>query len=109
MHLKRPTNRLGGNRGLNQTKGDWKDSINEYSSSAHILSTNGTSCTHSLPRNQQHNSYLYDTAAGDHSSKSTSSAASLTISKQNIATTNVNNYNSSVSPKPYKWPNKDGN
>ncbi len=98
--IDRLNSRIGGSRAFNQTRDNWKDQsiASEYQIQQPL--TNGQNGTHSVPRN-----YKNQANFENESSKATNSAASLSLSKQNVTQANNNN---SISPKPNKWStNKD--
>lgn len=104
-NVDRLNSRIGGSRAFNNTRDNWKEqsaNASEYQiQQTQVQSNVNPSGAHSLPRN-------YKNPVGfenDSTSKATSSAVSLTLSKQNINSVNNNN---SISPKPNKWStNKD--
>eukprot|EP00347_Sterkiella_histriomuscorum_P018479 403345363 len=117
QNMERLTNRLGGSRAFNQTRENWKDQINsnnEYTSQV-VNGSNTNTGNHSLPRNAYNYTHQNYADINDlNSQKTTSSASSLTMSKQNINVgnsgmgTHSNQLNvSSISPKPNKWVTKD--
>ncbi|CDW78577.1 UNKNOWN [Stylonychia lemnae] len=101
--IERPNNRLGCSRAFH--KDVFKESVNEYSSLPQNYHPNQCGA-HSMPRSNNHNNQSFQ-ENDQNVSKTSSSATSLTISKQGISGSMQNQQNtyqgSSISPKPNKW------